>query len=296
MDSEEPFYKFDRLKTMLHTMGIEVGEAAAWSPVGTIEVLPEDIGTKIKFEDNGIFYFDDNGVKHQGFMYKRNFYFHDYGESMPKFHVRFCQTLQFYGKDAYRFANNEPIKVFARDRGMRHEVEVSGLQLCGYCSQILASKFESEIHNSTDFVELLKQTENISSNESEEVDIFGYTKNWEQISQAFRHIHQFTCEHCSIQITEPLEQHFIHTHHKNGNKIDNREVNLECLCIRCHSEVDSHHKQRFSSGANKIILEDFNRKYPSINCKKSENNNSTSTQSKSYKSPKNISKYDNLPF
>ena len=145
---------------------------------------------------------------------------------------------------------------------MRHEVEVSGLQLCGYCSQILASKFENESHNSTDFVGLLKQTENISPNENEEVDIFGYTKNWEQISQAFRHIHKFTCEHCKIQIVNPFDQHFIHTHHKNGNKIDNRESNLECLCIRCHSEIDDHHKLRLNSGANKIILNEFNNKYP----------------------------------
>ncbi|MCQ1546762.1 HNH endonuclease [Bacteroides clarus] len=265
MDSEEPIYQFDRLKSLLLNMGIEVGEADAWSPVGTIDVLPEDIGTKIKFEDNGIFYFDDNGIKHQGFMYKRNFYFHDYGESMPKFHIRLCQTLQFYGKEAYRFANNEPIKIFARDKAVRHEIEVSGLQLCGYCSQILASEFENEINNSTDFVELLKQTENLSLNENgeTEVDIFGYTKNWEQISHAFRHMHQFTCEHCGLQITEPFDQHFIHTHHKNGNKTDNRESNLECLCVRCHSEKDYWHKQRFSSGANRIILEDFNIKYPS---------------------------------
>ena len=76
-------------------------------------------------------------------------------------------------------------------------------------------------------------------------------------------MHQFTCEHCGLQITEPFDQHFIHTHHKNGNKTDNRESNLECLCVRCHSEKDYWHKQRFSSGANRIILEDFNIKYPS---------------------------------
>ena len=68
MNTEEPFYQFDRLKSQLRTMGIEIGEASPWTPVGTIEVLPEDIGTKIKFEENGIFYIDDNKIEHQGFM------------------------------------------------------------------------------------------------------------------------------------------------------------------------------------------------------------------------------------
>ena len=69
-----------------------------------------------------------------------------------------------FGKEAYRFANNEPIKVFARDKAIRHEVEVSGLHLCTYCSQILANELENEIHNSTDFVEFLKQAEGIDPN------------------------------------------------------------------------------------------------------------------------------------
>lgn len=51
------------------------------------------------------------------------------------------------------------------------------------------------------------------------------------------------------------------THHKNGVKTDNREGNLECLCIKCHSEVDDTHRRNFSSAAQKVLIEDYMRKY-----------------------------------
>ena len=35
--------------------------------------------------------------------------------------------------------------------------------------------------------------------------------------------------------------------------------------LTCHSEVDDRHKKRLCTGANRIILEDFNEKYPSFN-------------------------------
>lgn len=52
-----------------------------------------------------------------------------------------------------------------------------------------------------------------------EVDIFGYTKNWEQISKAYRETHNYTCERCGIHIDNPFEQHYIHVHHRNGIRL-----------------------------------------------------------------------------
>lgn len=52
------------------------------------------------------------------------------------------------------------------------------------------------------------------------------------------------------------------THHKNGNKADNRQSNLQCLCIRCHANIDKIHQANFAKGGNRVMLEDFNTKYP----------------------------------
>ena len=67
---EKPFFSFPTLKEKLTSMGIVVGKAGAWKTVGTVDVLPEDIGKRILFEDGKIFYIDDEGEKRRGFMYK----------------------------------------------------------------------------------------------------------------------------------------------------------------------------------------------------------------------------------
>ena len=46
---DEPIFSFPKLKEKLSAMGVEIGEAGAWRTVGTVDVLPEDNGTRILF-------------------------------------------------------------------------------------------------------------------------------------------------------------------------------------------------------------------------------------------------------
>lgn len=257
-----PIHSFNGLKGLLKSMGYNIGKAKGYKPIDIQDVTLEEIknGT-IEFADDGIFV-NSRGISTQVFLYKRSFHLARYGK--PRFHIRKCKVIEsFMHADntipEYSRANTATVWVKDMDDRFKDK-EVSDLPLCKFCIEMISK--DCQLRSSSEFVEILKEAGDVVSEENIEVDIFGYTKDWEMISKAYREMRGYTCEKCGCHISDPFDQQYMHTHHINAHKADNRLPNLQCLCIRCHAAVDEYHKVRFSSGVNKILLDEFNRKYP----------------------------------
>ncbi len=297
MEEKKPIFDFAPLRKLLLEKGIHVPKSQTYQAVRqriltTIDV----ISGKLKIEDDenkfGIIYEDpDSHEKNVGFMFKYQFHISGYANSKPKFHICNCETIkQFKVQNRYHteytFANTHDVTALDLD-AHRNSVDYDELELCGYCRHILG-KHGLSFKTTTDYINYIKdyvysydndeaeqdyhydayeakqdlrERLDLSLTKPEDVDINGYSADWEKISKEYRATHQYICENCGLQINEPFDRRFIHTHHINGNKTDNRDDNLECLCIKCHSDVDNRHRRNFSRGDKKRQLDIFMQKY-----------------------------------
>lgn len=258
---DEPIHNFQGLKDLLTKKGFHIGKSEPWRIIDSEEVSL--IEGNLKFDNDGIFLVDEDNVKRQVYLYKREYHLNRFGK--PRFHICKCGTIIEFlsGNDIpeYRRANTASVRVLDIDNNL-NEVIISDLPLCKNCAEII---YNNKNHNmkSSEFAEILKNAASVEEEQTTNTEInprTGYTKDWQEISSAFRKKHNYTCEKCGVQVST-FETEFMHVHHKNSKKTDNRENNLQCLCIKCHSEVDDTHKQNFSTNNQKLLIDLFVKKY-----------------------------------
>jgi len=249
-------YKFEKLSSAMDRWGFpKVSFNSGFQVIKGVDFEKAYKAGDIRFEDDGI-YLDYNDLSFKGYMFIREPYIEKYG-TYPRFHIIKCRTIQEFldkGKfdQRYDFSNSEMNDL--TDKTSRNVYKDEILTLCNNCKTQIAS----EIDTTLDFYELLEDQFKV---EDIEVDIFGYPKGWDQISVSFRSLHDYTCEECGIKMEKVLDKRFIHVHHKDGSKTNNTENNLKCLCILCHANQDSIHKDNFSKGSINKELQVFIEKY-----------------------------------
>lgn len=262
---DEPIIKFSKFKDSLRRIGIIVDKAKdAYTPISPEEVSLKEIENgSLEISEDGIFINGEDGIRRQVFLYKRAYNIERFGK--PRFHICKCQVIDEFMNSSgeipeYRRANTRGVMVLDRSNN-NIDTKVNDLPLCKYCARLIA-----DIDNnmdSADFVELLKKAKPANEpkqQENLEIDKHGYTRDWQEISQNFRKRHNYKCERCGVQVSS-FETEYIQVHHKNGDKTNNSDSNLECLCIKCHSEVDPTHVRNFSTRPQQMLIKLFLQNY-----------------------------------
>lgn len=237
-------YKFEILDRKLDEWGFPILKGiSGFQIIKGIDFEEAYKSGSISFEYDGI-YLEYEGKKYRGYMFIQEAYITYNGgpARFPKFHLLKCRTIQEFidsgrFKHRYEWSNSDVNNLI--DKQTRTKYIDKTLELCSFCK----SDYFEEIEDTQDFFDSLDKS--VIEEDNIEVDIFGYARDWQKISKGYRTKKNYTCESCEIKIDSLSDRRYLHTHHKNGDKTNNRENNLECLCILCHSYKDIKHEENF---------------------------------------------------
>ncbi|MDZ7694882.1 MAG: hypothetical protein U5K69_27815 [Balneolaceae bacterium] len=197
------------------------------------------------------------------FAYKKRFATEHY-DTLPRYHITDCETRETY--TGFRFANRMPVNIYCTDQ--RKDLGPKNLELCKNCHRQV--NFYSYGDDQTDWFDvILKKGENRDYTE-DDLRFDGYTRDWRQVSKAYRYKRGFICETCGIDLSDRRMEWFCEVHHIDNDKTNNTLNNLKCLCVKCHSNVDDKHRSNYSEGKNKDKLKQFDIYFPDWNSRAKE--------------------------
>lgn len=183
-------------------------------------------------------------------------------KTLPRFHVSNCETLQ-----EMRRKNRSERYVIAADDSGEFLINIVGkegiedssyrkLDVCQFClGQLGFEGFNHELPRDvrarlvSSFT--LKKFFHLWPRDlvgtdghqlSGSAPLNEYSGNFGEFAIAAKERAKWRCENvgCGMDLSESSRRRFLHVHHKNSVKYDNRADNLQVLCIGCHAEQPFH--------------------------------------------------------
>jgi hypothetical protein len=239
-------YAINRLTYHDLDRALEDIEGVTVDDIAEVNILPD--GTLAYKDRRVILYIRD----------KRAFHGHDGRQILPKFHIANCSTLakmRQHGRfDRYVISTRVDGK-FKMNFVDRLEIRSSicELKVCKVCLENLYYKGyrkgtrrrDKEIYNTFALQEYFaaypkSQITSLPLHTDHTAPLNEYGNGFHEASQLYRADNGWRCENCRIDLSLPSHHKYLHTHHLNAQKHDDRRENHKALCIRCHAEEPMH--------------------------------------------------------
>ena len=173
-----------------------------------------------------------------------------------KFHIGWCKTLEKMNQknrfDRYVVTDRDDGK-FEIDTAER-KTYVSRLNVCKNCLEHIEHKGYDTSHSpqqKTQAVAEFNVKEFLSENESivrylklperraETTPVDVRSPEYTIMASKLKNEKNYTCEKCGVYLGLIKNKGYLHAHHINGRKYDNKRQNLKILCVDCH--IDGYH-------------------------------------------------------
>lgn len=193
---------------------------------------------------------------------------------MPRFHVATCKTLE----GMWQKKRSERYVLYRRENGIFQinlmqdsEIDIRHVKLdvCRNClTQLNWNNYNDENKKGKDnivaefsisdfFTKFTKSLLSATpSFDSDTAPLNRYPKDWDIISREIKIKAKWRCENntCNIDLSDDLLRKFLHVHHIDGQRNNNKPHNLKALCIKCHAEEPHHGHMKVSGGAYEQFL------------------------------------------
>lgn len=263
------FFKMEILNDLKQSMGLPrnaVGNFTGWVSPETLS--PEQVRrltssdglevtlADLKILDDGTICYKDSRV----LLYIRDVPMYGGRETEPRFHISNCVKL-IQMREEGRFDKRYVISartdgkfVLNLIRRDYSERKLRSLQVCQLCLDRLnyhgferawkRSERLKAVHafDLEDFFVIYPRSlhNNTPNYHSDDAPVNLYSANFAELSNKIRRAAGWRCEVCSIDLSSVEVRKYLHVHHRNYAKFDNRPENLQALCIDCHAKVAGH--------------------------------------------------------
>jgi hypothetical protein len=182
-------------------------------------------------------------------------------DNLPKFHIANCRTLEGmretgrFEKYVVSTRTDGKFKMnFIYDFGKINST-ICELKVCINCLIELSYKGYKRAGNK-DRTEIYKnfrldeyftiypknQISTLPIYTNDTAPVNAYAAGFREASTRYRSENGWRCENkaCGVDLRDLSHQKYLHTHHINAQKYDDRTENYKALCIRCHAEEPMH--------------------------------------------------------